>query len=113
MLARDEADRDALHAGETCSAIVVPLRARGRALGALSLALRAPVRRRYEEDDLEFARVLSGRAALALDNAGLFTELETVEARLSAALGSLAEAVTVQDRPASLVYANDAPRRSC
>ena len=99
---------DALRAGEACSAIVVPLRARGRALGALSLALRAPVRRRYEEDDLEFARVLSGRAGLALDNAGLFTELETVEARLSAALGSLAEAVTVQDRRGRLVYANDA-----
>ena len=107
-LSRDDADRDALRAAETCSAIVVPLRARGRALGALSLALRAPVRRRYEEDDLEFARVLSGRAALALDNAGLFTELETVEARLSAALGSLAEAVTVQDRLGRLVYANNA-----
>jgi PAS domain S-box-containing protein len=107
-LARDEADREALRADGACSAIVVPLRARGRALGALSLVLRTPVRRRYEEDDLDFARVLSGRAALALDNAGLFTELETVEARLTAALGSLAEAVTVQDRQGRLVYANDA-----
>ena len=106
-LARDEADRDALARAQACSAIVVPLRARGRALGALSLALRSPAPG-YEPDDLEFARVLSGRAALALDNAGLFTELETVEARLSAALGSLAEAVTVQDTTGTLVYANDA-----
>jgi PAS domain S-box-containing protein len=106
-LARDDADRDALIAAQSCSGIVVPLRARGRALGALSLALRAPTSG-YGPDDLEFARVLSGRAALALDNAGLFTELETVEARLSAALGSLAEAVTVQDRRGNLVYANDA-----
>jgi PAS domain S-box-containing protein len=106
-LARNDADRDALAAAQACSAIVVPLRARGRALGALSLALRAPAPG-YEPDDLEFARVLSGRAALALDNAGLFTELETVEARLTAALGSLAEAVTVQDRTGTLVYANDA-----
>ena len=106
-LSRDEAERDGLDAAQACSAIVVALRARGRALGALSLALRSPAPG-YEQDDLEFARVLSGRAALALDNAGLFTELETVEARLTAALGSLAEAVTVQDRTGNLVYANDA-----
>ena len=56
------------------------------------------------------SRVLSGRVALALDNAGLFTELESVEAQRSAALGTLAEAVTVQDADGRLVYANAAAR---
>ena len=53
-------------------------------------------RARYDREDLEFAKVLAGRAALALDNAGLFAELETIEAQLTAVLSTLAEAVTVQ-----------------
>ena len=65
--------------------------------------------------------VLAGRAALALDNAGLFAELETIEAQLTAVLSTLAEAVTVQHTGGALVYANEAaarmlgydPRRSC
>jgi PAS domain S-box-containing protein len=107
-LARDDGDAGALRRARPTSGIIVGLRARGRHLGALTLLVRATSHRRYGREDLEFARVLAGRAGLALDNAGLFTELETVEARLSAALGSLAEAVTVQNRTGGLVYANQA-----
>ncbi|MBI5104946.1 MAG: SpoIIE family protein phosphatase, partial [Solirubrobacterales bacterium] len=49
---------------------------------------------------------------LALDNAGLFSEVESLEAQQTAALGSLAEAVTIQDRGGRLVYANEAAARS-
>ena len=35
--------------------------------------------RRYRPDDVHFARVLAGRVALALDNAGLFADLERAE----------------------------------
>lgn len=97
-----------LRALDPTSAIIVPLRSRGRTLGALTLLLSARSRRRYDHSDLEFVKVLGGRAALALDNAGLFSELETIEAQLTAALSTLAEAVTVQHAEGSLIYANEA-----
>lgn len=50
--------------------------------------------------------VLAGRVALALDSAGLFTELQTMESQRTAALGNLAEAVTVQNPQGTLIYAN-------
>jgi PAS domain S-box-containing protein len=55
------------------SAIIVPLAARGRTLGALTL-ITAESRRQYDPDDLAFAVDLAGRAAVALDNARLFAE---------------------------------------
>jgi PAS domain S-box-containing protein len=93
------------------SAVIVPLRARGRRLGSLTLVATTHSGRRYDEEDLEFAKVLAGRAALALDNAGLFSELETIEAQLTAALSTLAEAVTVQHAEGALIYANEAAAR--
>ena len=107
-IADDPGDVARLRALHPTSAIVVPLRARGRGLGALTLLLTARSQRRYRTEDLDFAKVLAGRAALALDNAGLFSELETIEAQLTAALSTLAEAVTVQDAQGALIYANEA-----
>ena len=104
----DEAGRELMRAGTSPSAIAVPLRTRGRTLGTLTFVVTAQSHRTYGADELEFAEVLSGRAALALDNAGLSSELESAEAQLTAALGSLAEAVTVQSRTGALVYANKA-----
>lgn len=49
--------------------------------------------------------------ALALDNAGLFRELETIEAQLTPALGVLADAVTIQRPDGRVIYANDAAAR--
>jgi signal transduction histidine kinase/ActR/RegA family two-component response regulator len=57
------------------SYIVVPFIARGRTLGALSLVLGASGRR-YTEADLAVATDLARRAALAIDNARLYTESE-------------------------------------
>jgi PAS domain S-box-containing protein len=53
------------------SAMVVPLRARGRALGAITFVSSDPGRH-YGEADLRLAEELVRRAALALDNATLF-----------------------------------------
>ena len=53
------------------SAMVVPLRARERTLGALSLVA-AESRRRFTSDDLEVAEDLARRAALAVENAMLY-----------------------------------------
>ena len=55
------------------SAMVVPLVARGNTLGAFTLVLHGPERRRaFDQSDLELATELGRRAALALDNARLF-----------------------------------------
>ena len=110
-MARDEPELAKLRDAQIGSAIVVPLRARGRRLGALTLLFTAHSQRRYGRDDLAFAQVLAGRAALALDNAGLFAELETIEAQLTAVLTTLTEAVTVQHTGGALIYANEAAAR--
>jgi PAS domain S-box-containing protein len=111
-VALDDEDLEFLRSLGIRTGMTVPLRARGSRIGTLALAMTKLSGRDYAEEDLAFARVLSGRVALALDNAGLFSEVETLAARQAAALGSLAEAVTMQDRTGKVVYANDAAARS-
>ena len=53
------------------SAIIVPLSARGRTLGALTL-INAESDRSYDEEDLRLAQELAGRAAVAVDNSSLY-----------------------------------------
>ncbi len=57
------------------SYIGVPLKARGQVIGAFTIAM-AESGRHYTERDLELAQALADRAALAIDNARLFQELE-------------------------------------
>src|SRR4051794_13456095 len=62
------------------SAMVVPLRARDRVLGALTLIAtegRAP----YGPDDVAFAEQIAARAAIAVDNARLYREAREQERR--------------------------------
>jgi PAS domain S-box-containing protein len=76
------------------SQIVVPLRARGRVLGALSLTM-AESGRHYDENDLDLARDLGLRAGLAVDNARLYEEAQAsavAEQRRAAQLDALAAA---------------------
>jgi signal transduction histidine kinase len=62
------------------SYMIVPLRARGQSLGAISLVV-AESGRHYGRDDLRTAQDLADRAALAIDNARLHREAQ-VEVRL-------------------------------
>jgi PAS domain S-box-containing protein len=63
------------------SSMTVPLLARGRAIGALTL-VSAESRRRFGPGDLAFAEELGRRAGLAVDNARLFREAtDAVKAR--------------------------------
>jgi PAS domain S-box-containing protein len=57
------------------SYMIVPLRARGQSLGAISLVA-AESGRRYGRDDLRTAQDLADRAALAIDNARLHREAQ-------------------------------------
>lgn len=77
-LAHDPGDLEFLRALRARSAITVALNARGRVTGALTLGV-AWSGRRYRRDDARFAWILSGRVALALDNSGLFADLERAE----------------------------------
>jgi len=67
------------------SAVVVPLIARGRTLGALSF-LHAHGDMRYDPGDLEFLSELGERAALALDNARLYRERDRIAKSLQLGL---------------------------
>jgi serine phosphatase RsbU (regulator of sigma subunit)/PAS domain-containing protein len=89
------------------SAIVAPLVARSRTLGAISV-LRVGEREPYEESDLEFVNELARRAAPAIDNARLFGDLERLESLQEAILANLAEAITVMDPSGRTVFANQA-----
>jgi PAS domain S-box-containing protein len=57
------------------SAMVVPLRARGKTLGAITFASEDPATR-YSEQDLKFAEELAHRAALGIDNARLYSDAQ-------------------------------------
>jgi len=57
------------------SAMVVPLVARGRTLGAITFASENPARR-YGERDLNFAEELARRAALGIDNSRLYSDAQ-------------------------------------
>ena len=68
------------------SAVVVPVRARGRVLGTLSLLTQHPYGRRYGQRDLHLAADLAGRAGLAVDNARLYETEHTAAVTLQRSL---------------------------
>ncbi|HEX3794682.1 MAG TPA: SpoIIE family protein phosphatase [Acidimicrobiales bacterium] len=67
------------------SYICVPLVARGRILGALTL-VSCNAARRFTEDDLHIAQEVAWRASLMLDNARLFSESSHIAQVLQASL---------------------------
>lgn len=89
------------------SAIVAPLVARTRTLGAFSI-LRLGAGQDYGESEVGIVCELARRAALAIDNARLFSEVQRVEQRLESILYNLAEAVTLTDAADRIVFANPA-----
>lgn len=101
-----EHERFMLHHGYH-SAAVAPLLARRRTLGALSV-LRLNGGASYTAADMELACELARRAALAIDNARLFSEVRGVEQRLEAILVNVAEAITLTDAHGQMLFANQA-----
>jgi PAS domain S-box-containing protein len=106
-LAHDERDLEFLRGLDARSSITVSMIARDRVLGALTLNT-AWSRRHYTREDVRFAQTLAGRVALVLDNAGLFSDLESVERRMDNVMSILDEAVVIHDAKGELVYANPA-----
>ena len=71
------------------SYLMVPMVARGATLGVLTLVF-AESGRRYQEADVEVARDLARRAAVAVDNARLFEQLQLGDRRKDEFLAMLA-----------------------
>lgn len=68
-----------------CSYMVVPLKAHGRLIGAMTFVA-ATADQRYTPTDLLFAEDLAGRAAMAMDNARLYREAESARKEAVAAV---------------------------
>ncbi|HET6576512.1 MAG TPA: response regulator [Fimbriiglobus sp.] len=71
------------------SAVVLPLRARGRTLGVLTLAF-GPSDRRHDPSEFALAEDLAGRAGIALDNARLYKDVERADRQKNEFLSMLA-----------------------
>ncbi|MGI5835608.1 MAG: PAS domain S-box protein [Chloroflexota bacterium] len=80
------------------SAIVVPLQAHGRILGAMTL-LTTESERIYGQSDLEMAMELANRAAVAMDNAHLFRDRERTEQKLRETSDYLEKLVNYANAP--------------
>lgn len=77
-VAVDEEDYRFLRSLRIRSGVTVEMRARGRPTGMLTVGV-GTSGRRFRPGDVDFAGVVAGRVALALDNAGLFSELERID----------------------------------
>jgi signal transduction histidine kinase/BarA-like signal transduction histidine kinase len=92
ILRQDGADpgaADLVHRLGAAFAMIVPLTARGRTLGTITLVSRTPARR-YAPADLAVAEELGRRAGRALDNARLFREVQESDRRKDEFLAMLA-----------------------
>jgi signal transduction histidine kinase len=74
----DKAHRDLLREIGAQSFLIVPMRARGRTLGAITFV--SDQQRRYDDADLLLAEDLGRRCAMAIDNARLYGEAEAARA---------------------------------
>src|SRR5262249_40920934 len=80
-IAQSDEHLELMHRLRYKSALVVPLSARGRILGAPSVLHLGPESNRYVPEDLEMLAELGRRAAIALDNARLHTDARRAEQR--------------------------------
>jgi PAS domain S-box-containing protein len=94
-MAHSEEHREQIRALGNTSGIVVPLRARGRILGAITLGTLAP-QPLYRPEDVAVAAELGRRAAVAVDNARLYRAAEE-RAQAALALAYVGDGVALVD----------------
>jgi len=102
-----ERDPETAHALEEISirsAITVPLSSRSQNLGALTLVAEE---REFDDDDFELAQQLSARAAIALENARLYSETER-RADAALALAYVGDGVVLLDEAGRVRFWNAA-----
>jgi len=99
------------------SVLIVPLAARGRVIGALTFIQSDDSGRRFDDADLELAEELARRAAVAVDNASLFRELNVQRgeleqrARAAQALEFVGDGVALVDVDGAIRLWNPAAAR--
>jgi len=103
----DRADVAALRAAGVVSLILVPLEARGRRLGTMTLLSTDP-RRRYGPRDLALAVELARRGALAIENSRLIRSLQAAEGRYHGVFAGAKDAILLFDGAGRIVEANPA-----
>ena len=89
LLARSPEHRGLIEALSPAASAMVPLKARGRTLGVLNMGWTTGSRPPPTGEDLEVAKGVADRAAIALDNARLY---ETLEAQVAERTAQLLEA---------------------
>jgi PAS domain S-box-containing protein len=95
----DEAHLQALREMRLHSSIAVPLQARGRTIGALTM-ISAESGRVYDATDLRLAEDFASRAAFAIDNAQLYRQAEEARMAAETARGQLEALTKVSDQVA-------------
>src|SRR5207253_1048622 len=106
-VARDEEHLRVMREFGTRAALAVPIEARGRILGAISLGLTSSLRM-FGAEDLELAEDLARRAGIAIDNARLFRETRRSEALLDTLLETAPVGLGFVDRDLRFVRVNEA-----
>ncbi len=89
------------------SVMSVPLVARGKAIGAVSL-VSAESGKRYNERDLALAEEIGRRAGVALDNARLYQEAQQSRDQLNIILQGVADGILVYTPKSEIIFANEA-----
>jgi PAS domain S-box-containing protein len=114
-IAKDAGHREVLVKLGFKSYMAVPLIARGRLFGALTLA-RADPERRFGQQGVAMAEELARRAALALDNARLYEEAQNIQEALRVALEAKDEFLGVMSHelrtPITAIYGGTRVLRS-
>lgn len=90
---------------ETKSIICVPMRCKGRILGVVE-GINARGREFFTEDDLPLFEAFANQAAVALENARLFTKLTQENEKISAAFNGMSDAVFVTDGNCRILQSN-------
>ena len=103
----DDQHLELYRALEPSSYLVVPLTARSRTIGAMSLGMGSS-RRRYGGEDIVFAQEVAGRIALAVDNARLYDTARSSYALLDTLLVSAPVGIGFWDKNLRFVRVNDA-----
>jgi two-component system phosphate regulon sensor histidine kinase PhoR len=106
---RGDADAEAKAPGGALSAACVPIRSRGRALGALTFA-RTAAGPQYGADEVTLAEDVAARIGLAIDRARLHREAEE-RADAARVLNYVADAVLLVDRIGIVRLWNQAAER--
>lgn len=101
----DEEMRETIRGLGLVSVMIVPLEARGRVFGALTLIC-SESGRLFQQADLNVAQELARRAALAVDNAQLYRSMSDQREWLSVTLNSIGDAVIVTDTLGRVTFLN-------